>query len=146
MRGGLLQDPAWADDLVQEAFIRAMGHLDILGMLQPYQRRAWLHRTLKNLFLDEVRRHQRQERLVEQLGGEIASASAASYTPLSLNPFDLVPPRYQDLVEKRYMLGMTSEEIGKELDIPAATVRSRLHLAMKKMRERAEELGVKRET
>ena len=129
----LTRDSQQADDLVQDTFIRAMGHLDLLKMLKPYQRRAWLNRTLKNLFLDALNAHRRQEALAHQLTME----GSAIYNPkevISPNPFDLVPERYREVVEKRYILGMTSQEIAQELGIPAATVRSRLHLAMKKLR------------
>jgi RNA polymerase sigma-70 factor (ECF subfamily) len=128
------RDPHRVDDLVQETFIRAMGHLDLLDLLEPYQRRAWLHRTLKNLFLDEESARQREEALIEQMAQD---APLAGYRPAEViwpNPFDLVPEKYRDLVRKRYVLGMTSQEIASELGIPAATVRSRLHLALKKLR------------
>lgn len=134
------QDPHRIDDLVQETFIRAMGHLDLLGLLEPYQRRAWLYRTLKNLFLDDVSARQRQEALIEQMAQD---APLAGYLPQEViwpNPFDLVPEKYRDLVRKRYILGMTSQEIAEELGIPAATVRSRLHLAIKKLRLQAYKL------
>jgi RNA polymerase sigma-70 factor (ECF subfamily) len=136
----LARDPHRADDLVQEAFIRAMGHLDLLDLLEPYQRRAWLYRTLKNLFLDGESARQREEALIEQVAQD---APLAGYRPQEViwpNPFDLVPEKYRDLVRKRYVLGMTSQEIADELGIPAATVRSRLHLALKKLRLQAYKL------
>ncbi len=52
------------------------------------------------------------------------------------NPFDLIPEQYRDLFEKRYRLGMNSQEIAEALGIPAPTVRSRLHLGMKKLRSK----------
>ena len=130
----LTQDGDRADDLVQETFIRAMGHLGLLAMLKPYQRRAWLYRTLKNLFLDEQRAHRRQEMLVEQLGRDMP---VEEFTPQEItlaDPLRLVPERFRELVEKRYILGMNSQEIAEEMGIPAATVRSRLHLALKEVR------------
>ena len=128
------------DDLVQECFIRAMGHLELLGLLEPYQRRAWLHRTLKNLFLDQESARQREEALIEQMAQEAPLAGYLSQEVIWPNPFDLVPGKYRDLVRKRYILGMTSQEIASELGVPAATVRSRLHLALKKLRLQAYKL------
>jgi RNA polymerase sigma-70 factor (ECF subfamily) len=134
------RDPHRIDDLVQETFIRAMGHLDLLDLLEPYQRRAWLYRTLKNLFLDDVSARQRQEALIEQMAQDAPLAGYLPQEVISPNPFDLVPEKYRDLVRKRYILGMTSQEIAEELGIPAATVRSRLHLAIKKLRLQAYKL------
>jgi RNA polymerase sigma-70 factor (ECF subfamily) len=136
----LTHDADRAEDLVQETFIRAMGHLDLLGLLESYQQRAWLYRTLKNLFFDEQAARQRQHNLVEQLAWDIPAAGYVPQELLSPSPFDLIPERYRELFEKRYVLGMTSQEIGDELGIPAATVRSRLHLALKKLRLQAHKL------
>ncbi len=130
----LAQDSDRADDLVSETFIRAMGHLELLKLLKGYQRRAWLYRTLKNLFLDEQNARRRRATLVEQLTHETPVVGFLPQEIASPNPFDLVPERYRELFEKRYILGMTSQEIAADLGIPAATVRSRLHLVMKKLR------------
>jgi len=130
----LARDSDRADDLVQETFIRAWAHLELLGQLNPHQRRAWLYQVLKNLFLDGERARQRQQALVEQLTREAPIASYPSPEAMSPGLFELVPERYRGLLHQRYVLGMTSKEIGRELGIPAATVRSRLHLAIKWLR------------
>lgn len=130
----LTQDRDRADDLVQDTFIRAMGHLELLGLLKPYQRRAWLYRTLKNLFLDELNVRQRQELLASQLAWQTQEIDPVRAEIISPNPFELVPEQYREVVEKRYILGMNSQQIAEELGIPAATVRSRLHLALKRLR------------
>ena len=44
--GSLTHDRSRAEDLVQEAFVRAMSHLDLLVDLTRGQRRAWLYRVL----------------------------------------------------------------------------------------------------
>jgi len=130
----LTHDSDSADDLVQETLIRAMSHLELLDQLKGYQRRSWLYRVLKNLFIDEQRGRQRQQALMAQL---IQENPEVSYSPpelMSSGAFELVPPRYRELIYQRYALGMNSTEIGRELGIPAATVRSRLHLAIKWLR------------
>jgi RNA polymerase sigma-70 factor (ECF subfamily) len=53
--------------------------------------------------------------------------------------FDHIPDRYQDLIEKRYVLGMNSTEIGRVLGVPPATVRSRLRHAIQWLREHQSE-------
>jgi RNA polymerase sigma-70 factor (ECF subfamily) len=131
---GLTRDSNRANDLVQETFIRAMTHLELLRQLEHYQRRAWLYRVLKNLFIDQQRARQREQALLEQLA-DLVEVETPSFVDARLyGLFDLVPERYQDLLKKRYVLGMTSQEIGEELGVPAATVRSRLRLAIKWLR------------
>ena len=130
----LVRDWDQADDLVQETFIRAMAHLELLGQLNAYQRRAWLYRVLKNLFLDAQDTRRREQALVEQLTQEAQFVRNPWMEIMSADLFERIPERYRELLQKRYLLGMTSEEIGRELGIPAATVRSRLHLAIKRLR------------
>lgn len=131
----LTHDADRADDLVQETFIRCMGHLTLLEMLAPSQRRAWLKRTLKNLFIDEERARQRQARLLQQLEVRETVTERETFAGvLAPDPFESVPEDAQELFHMRYVLGMNSTEIGEELGLPPATVRSRLHFAMKKLR------------
>jgi RNA polymerase sigma-70 factor (ECF subfamily) len=131
---GLAHDPDRADDLVQETLIRAMSHLELLAQLKGHQRRAWLYRVLKNLFIDEQRARQRQQALVVQLIQENQEVSYLPTEMMSPSVFELIPARYRELLHQRYVLGMNSTEIGHELGIPAATIRSRLHLAIKWLR------------
>jgi RNA polymerase sigma-70 factor (ECF subfamily) len=135
----LARDPHWAEDLVQDTFVRAMGHLDLLSALKPYQQRAWLYRTLKNLYLDGLAASQRQEKLLDQLAREPRSSPSLEDLVLSPDPFALIPERFRDIVVQRYMLGMNSREIGEALGIPAATVRSRLYLAIQEARSRLQQ-------
>jgi len=131
----LVKDQDQADDLVQDTFIRAMGHLPLLATLKPYQQRAWLQQTLKNLFLDELRTQRRQAALLTALEDEERRAVIDPFAQsLSSNPLHSLPSDLGELFEMRYTLGMDSSEIGAALGIPAATVRSRLHFAMKKLR------------
>jgi len=136
---GLTRDTARADDLVQETFIQAMLHLGLLDGLNPYQRRGWLYQVLKNRFLDQQRAARRRQALLEQLAqGEVAGFSIMQgMLPYAL--FDLAPERYRALLRKRYVEGLTSEEISRELGVPAATVRSRLRLAIEWLRSHQSE-------
>jgi RNA polymerase sigma-70 factor (ECF subfamily) len=130
-------DPHRIEDLVQETLIRAMGYLELLGDLAAYQQRAWLFRTLKNLYLDQERARQCEEALLGRIAQGLLDSEtfAAEWAPT--NPFDLVPEKYRDLVRMRYEWDMNSSEIAAELGVPAATVRSRLRLAIKQMRLQA---------
>lgn len=134
----LAKDSDSADDLVQETFIRSMGHLPLLELLSRSQRRSWLFRTLRNVFIDERRSAGRRLAMFEKLTADFdESVQLAPMFPLDM--LDGVPDDDRDLLERRYVLGMNSREIGDELGIPPATVRSRLHLVIKRLRSRKEE-------
>lgn len=131
----LARERSRAEDLVQDAFVRALSHLDLLARLNPYQRQAWLFRVVRNRFLDGERSARRARLLLERLAKE--TVRQAEPPPLDASLFailDAVPARHRDLLEKRYLLGMTSEEIGRALGVPPGTVRSRIRLAMEWIR------------
>ena len=136
----MVHDVHKADDLVQETFLRSIGHIMLLEQLNDYQRQAWLYRTLKNLVLDEQYARQREQILVDQLAQQakmiqdVQVDSNPMLDILTQDILDQVPKNYRELLYKHYVLGLNSQEIACELGIPAATVRSRLHLALKKLR------------
>lgn len=137
----LARDHDRADDLVQETMIRAMGNILLLGQLNRYQRQAWMYRVLKNLFIDQERARQRHAAATEQMAREAEFNNAPAAAMLARELMDLVPERYREVLHKRYILGQTSQEIGRELGIPAATVRSRLYLARKWLRTHHPEMA-----
>ena len=131
----LTREDSAADALVSETMLKAMANLPLLGELAQYQRRAWLYRVLKNLFFDGLRTQRRQAALLERLGRMDAEPALYALPPELL---EQVPERFRELLNLRFCLGMSSEEIGEKLGIPAATARSRLHLAIQWLRTHLE--------
>jgi RNA polymerase sigma-70 factor (ECF subfamily) len=112
----LTREPGRAEDLVQETFLRAMAHLALLGALEPHQRRAWLFRVLKNLFLDQQRRTGRMDEILRRLAelaavDDLPVVDAAVYSLI-----EAAPIQHREVLFRRYMLGQTSQQIGRELD------------------------------
>lgn len=144
----LTRDKDQADDLFQETFIRAMKHLGLLGSLSPHQRQAWLYRTMGNLLVDKARARRREEMYLEtclQLAQEKPSNTAGwesghdDHTGVTATMLEImrhVPEKHRDLVHMRFVLGLTSKEIGERTGVPAATVRFRLHAVIKRLRAR----------
>ncbi len=130
----LTGDPDRAEDLVQETFIRAIANIRVLERLNQHQKRAWLYRTLKNYFIDEQRADKREQTFLDQAGFEFLQTMREPSNRLSPDWFTKLPNHYQEVIYRRFYLGMTSYEIGRELGIPAPTVRSRIYLAIKKLR------------
>lgn len=136
----LSHDADVADDLVQETFIRALPHIHMLDGLSPHRLRSWLFRVLKNIFVDDWRTRRRQAALVERLASDAEESTDQIASALTLDALDRVPARDRELLEQRYVLGLNSREIADALGVPPATVRSRLHVAIKRLRARRDEL------
>lgn len=123
-----------ADDLVQETFLRALRHPQTLARMNDFQRDAWLKRVLRNRFFDEERSRKRANgAIIEMIQHARRPSGNENLTDLN-DILDRAPPRYRGVLEKKYRLGMSSTEIGTELGIPAATVRSHLHQAIRWLR------------
>jgi RNA polymerase sigma-70 factor (ECF subfamily) len=131
---GLTHDYDQAEDLVQEAFIKAAVHQEVLGQLNGRQRRSWLYAVLKNSFIDHVRRVKRQQKLLRGLADMVSADAPSTEYAGEINLFERVPDQYRVLLIQRYVFGMTSEEIAGELQVPAATIRSRIRLAIQWLR------------
>ncbi len=126
-----------ADDLVQETFLRAIRNFSSLEKLNYYQRQAWLYKVLRNVFLDAQRLYQLEHDLTEQANTQVRQIQLDSepvWNLLSDELWDQIPQQDRELLQKRYVLGLNSQEIAHEMGIPPATVRSKLHLALKKLR------------
>lgn len=126
-----------SEDLTQETFIRAMMNGPTLEELSCGQRRAWLYRTFKNLFLDRFRRAALEMEYVQNCQlpymedhgmQEIETAALL----LSISPQD------RAIFQLRYFDGYTAQEIAGLLKLPPGTVRSRLSRCRKYLKDSLE--------
>lgn len=129
----LAHNSATAEDLTQEAFVRAFRHWSELKELVPEQQMAWLYRTARNLFIDRVRKYARESELTEEgtwaVWEEDFSLSAVSELLYRL------PDGERSLFVLHYFEGYTSAELGELFDLPASTVRARLAAARRRLRK-----------
>jgi RNA polymerase sigma-70 factor, ECF subfamily len=127
-------DSATAEELVQEAFLRAYRHRDRYD--PRWKPGVWLHAIALNL----ARSHLRRRKLI-------------SFLPLldlhhapedSIGDPDLVaalgelPTGDRAALVLNVLHGYTYEEIGRILDVPAGTVGSRINRARRRLQRRLE--------
>lgn len=124
---------ALAEDLVQEAFLRALINAELLEMLDQSRRRAWMYRTVKNLYIDKKRRES-FETVMDQLPEE--GSSEADYVRVDNALFiSQLSEDERILFVLRYLEGYNSAELGKLFGLPAGTVRSKLSSARSRLRK-----------
>ena len=75
-----------AEELVHEAFLRAMLHEDTLSTLKEQQSRSWLYRTVKNLYVDRLR-HGKKEIISDE------------FSQLQIDSEELVRLEWEKLLE-----------------------------------------------
>lgn len=126
-------DRAKAEDLVQEAFLRALDHQELFRNMTEQQCRAWMYRTVKNLYYDRLR-HERFEITEEELPERTAEPS--EYEELEQKELlAMLPEEERLLFAMRYMEGYNSRELGEIFSMPPATVRMKLASARKKLQK-----------
>lgn len=122
-----------AEDLVQETFLRALTHLEELQGLGEQQCRAWLYRTAKNLYIDQIRKLSREApqdgELLEQ-----ASFEEDLTQGMVAQLVGRLPESERAIFILRYFEGYNARELGEIFSLPSATVRSRLASARGRLR------------
>ncbi|MGW5333123.1 sigma-70 family RNA polymerase sigma factor [Streptomyces bauhiniae] len=136
--GLLLGDMHRAQDVVQEAVLRAWRHA---AQLDPEAEgvRPWLITVIRNLVIDGHRA--RQARPPETGDAVLNDLPGPEHVERSLNKKivreaigDLTPQHREILLHVQY-LDRSITQTAELLGIPAGTVKSRTHLALKSLRE-----------
>ena len=138
LAGFILGDAREAEDATQDAMLRAWHQRDSLRDLHKAQ--AWFDRILVNVCRDWLRRKRPR---IGWLGGEDDGADL----PPTVDPFlgliarDAVlrgmtklEPDHRIVLVLRFWADLSVDAIAERLDIPAGTVKSRLHYAMRDLR------------
>ena len=134
----IVQDAAAAEDIAQEAVLAAVRAIDSFDRRRPF--RPWLHRIVVNRSLDWLRARARRPEVSAEVAGP-AHASAEHGDRLSDELIDALAelePADRALVVLRHLFGYRAPELSRMLDVPAATVRTRLARALARLRARLE--------
>jgi RNA polymerase sigma-70 factor, ECF subfamily len=142
----LTGDPAHAEDVVQETLLRAWQHPQVLNNGQSP--RAWLFTVARNMVIDD-RRSARFRNEVMSLDGSGPPESAspdelgrALNRALIGDAMAQLSDDHRAVVGRSYYLGWTTAQIAADLGIAEGTVKSRLHYALRGLREALLEMGV----
>jgi RNA polymerase sigma-70 factor (ECF subfamily) len=144
----IVKDDGGAEDALQEAYVAAYRHIGDFRGDSAFG--TWLTRIVVNQSLQSLRKS-RRERVVVPFGDsadddEPEVADDPQYTPESLmlrteirrlveRKIDELPAAYRTVFMLREVEDLTVEETAAALDIPPATVRSRLFRAKAHLRE-----------
>jgi len=126
----MLGDADAASDAAQNAFIKAYQKLETFDPKRRFF--SWIYRILVNECLNVRRDHTVHEPLtaaVASAGGPDDAFEAAERRGRVQTAILALPLEYREVIVLRHYTGLSYEEIGEALHLPAKTVKSRLHIA-----------------
>ncbi|HEV3362153.1 MAG TPA: sigma-70 family RNA polymerase sigma factor [Pseudonocardiaceae bacterium] len=134
----LTSDHAAAEDVVQETLVRAWKHPEAL-INGKGSTRGWLLTVARNIVIDRARaRGVRPTEVAEEPSHppiERDHSDAVVNTTVVLDAMDKLSGSHRDVLVELYFRGATVTEAAATLGIPAGTVKSRSHHALKALRE-----------
>jgi RNA polymerase sigma-70 factor (ECF subfamily) len=140
----LLHQREDAEDLVQDAFLSALRHIDSFDPHRPFW--PWLSRIIVNRGIDlsAARSIRASSELTPDLAdsGESPSAGAERDDIFARvrRAMSALPPRRRMVVELFELEGLSIAEIAESLETAPATVRWHLHVARRQLRQALQSL------
>lgn len=138
----LLRDPAEAEDVCQESFVKLWQHQD---SIDPAKIRPWLMKVTRNGCLDRLRRRKPTEEIGDHSGqdpspGPLADSQRGELAHWLRQAITGLAEPYRSLVVLRDIHQHSYEEVAAVLELSLAQVKVYLHRARKQLRERLAEV------
>jgi RNA polymerase sigma factor (sigma-70 family) len=138
----VVRDPAEAEDVTQDAFVKAYRSLERFRAEAAF--RPWLLRIVRNEALNRMRGTKRREKLALQATNDPVSGGAAPSPEAEvmseeergrlLALIEDLPEQFGSVIVHRYLLDLSVEETSKILGLPPGTVKSRCSRALERLR------------
>lgn len=129
-------DPAWADDVAQETWLRVTRSKTVLD--DGRNPRGWLKTVVRSVARDLGRKESRMARGVptpDPLPDLDVALDTKRAAARMLAAFERLTPRQREAVDRVDRLGQTTGEAAAEMEISPATVRVLLHQGRRALRE-----------
>ena len=136
----LTEDREDALDLVQETSFKALKNRNRLHNNDHI--RAWLYTILKNTYINYLRSSHYRQLIYdsEELNNIAIQSGGSNGTPYEelekkelYEIIEMLPHSYKKPI-RMFLSGYSYKEIAKQMDIPIGTVKSRIHLGKKQIR------------
>ena len=131
------------DELFQDAVLHMLDYLDRLAQMPSQSAAAYLVFLVRSRFIDNMRReHPDQWTDLDEalfwktIDTRQSNSSSSPYFRSELQILlDDLDPTDRTLLVNYYILGMTAQELGAEMNCSANTIRSKIHRIKKRARE-----------
>lgn len=138
-------DVSEAEDVVQEAFVRAAQRWESISQYDAPE--LWVRRVAINLAVSQLRRAKRSASIILRWGRDLEPGEMAGPDANDLDRVALVtalrelPIKYRVVLALHYLADLDVRGIADELEIPEATVKTRLARGRRRLRETLESSG-----
>ena len=138
-----------AEDISQEAFMRAYIHLDRFQMNRKFS--TWIYRIATNLCIDRIRKKKPDYYLDAEISGSdglTMYSQVAASTPLPEDEAEKneiqnriykeirnLSEKYRAVIVLKYMEELSLQEISEILELPLGTVKTRIHRGREALRK-----------
>jgi RNA polymerase sigma-70 factor (ECF subfamily) len=143
----IVRNPQEAEDVTQQVFLQVWNKASQYDVNQGSPN-AWLMTMARNSSIDRLRsiKSKREVAMEETEGPPFEKASQPSAQPLNtlldmekknvvLTALGALSPSQRSAIELAYFEGLTHKEISEKLREPLGTVKTRINLGLKKLRD-----------
>ena len=126
---GMIRDPSWTEDIVQETFLR--GWKSIHQMKEPSAFRGWLLSIARRLVFRHTEMTGRKPETLEPRPSETGTMDVEATRDEVQAAIQRLPERYRLPVTLRYLNEMKYTRISKELELSNGALRGLLNRGVK---------------
>ncbi len=137
----IVQDEETAADVAQEAFVKVWSNFSQYDKTKG-KLFTWLVNIARNLAIDTTRsksfKNQTKNLELDKVVSVIDTHESTSFNPDQIGLKALLEklrPEQRDIIDLAYFKGYTQVEIAEELNIPLGTVKTRMRMAIIRLRE-----------
>jgi len=129
---------AQADDILQDVMLAIWRKAHLFDPSRA-SASAWIYRVARNRMIDVIRKESRavppelyeEPAVPENQTAELAIAQETEFLRVALGR---LPPAQREMIERVYLGELTHQEVGHQTDLPVGTIKSRVRLALEKLR------------
>ncbi|MEU8819003.1 sigma-70 family RNA polymerase sigma factor [Actinoplanes sp. NPDC048796] len=139
LRGFTRGDRSFAEDLLQETMLRTWRRMDAMPADGESARR-WLYTVARNAAIDALRMRKARPAEVENLDlAAMPDAEDTAETAVAIQQLRYglraLSEAHRIILDELYVKGRSVADIARGLGVPAGTVKSRAHYALRSLRE-----------
>lgn len=133
----MLQDPALAEDAVQEAFVRVIRKRRQYVSSRPFSH--WFYSILRNICIDMLRKRKCEKNTAQHLAHRIKRFVRVESESDGVILLSTLAPHERSVLELRVVHSMTFEEIAVALNISVEAAKKRAQRGLRTLRKQIEQ-------